>query len=59
MKANDIIEALEATGMSKNQIAVEADIPPPTVYRMGGRTTCLTSTLEKLEALAQRKGVKV
>lgn len=44
--------------MTKYRIHKEADISQPTLKRIAeGQPSVLTSTLEKLEALAEREGV--
>lgn len=58
MKAQDLIGALEATGMTRYQMAQESTLTEATLSRIsGGQPRVMSDTLEKLEALCKKKGI--
>jgi transcriptional regulator with XRE-family HTH domain len=58
MKAQDLIGALEATGMTRYQMAQESTLTEATLSRiLGGQPRVMSDTLEKLEALCRQKGI--
>lgn len=46
--------------MTQYRISKESGVPQPTLCRIaGGQPDVMASTLEKLESLAKKKGIKV